>query len=138
MAPDAPSIDTILLDACCVLNLYAGRCLHSVLRAALHKYAVAERVVAEALYVRNPPATADADPQEDREAVDLQPLIAEGLLSVLTTETEREAAAFVRFATQLDDGEAMTCALASERGLAVATDDRKAQRVLRSIVPAVP
>ena len=39
----------------------------------------------------------------------------------------------LRFAAELDDGEAHTCALALVRGASVATDDRKAIRVLRSV-----
>jgi hypothetical protein len=99
-------VDTVLLDACCVLNLHAGRCLRDLLRAGLRRHAVVERVVSESLYVRNPPtgaAEAQAE-DEEREKVDLQSYFTEGLLSVLTVETEQEAAAFVRFATQLDDG----------------------------------
>jgi hypothetical protein len=112
----------ILLDACCVLNLYGGRCIHQLLRTSGLRFAVAERAAGEALYVRN----VTADGTEELESVDLHPLIADGLLRVLTIDSEVEAAAYVRFATQLDDGEAMACALAAERGAAVATDDREA------------
>ncbi len=133
--------DTVLLDACCVINLYATRCMRGLLGAGLHQYIVAERVVSESLYVRNLPSTEiDAgvrEEQEEREAVNLEPFLAEHLLSVITAETDEEATIFVQFATQLDDGEAMTCALASARGFAVATDDRKAQRLLQELVPAV-
>ncbi len=140
MGPGTPIAGTVLLDACCVLNLYAGRCLRDLLRAGLRRHAVVERVVSKSLYVRSPPtgATEAQAGEEEREAVDLLPFFTEGLLSVLTIETEQEAAAFVGFATQLDDGEAMTCALARERGMAVATDDRKAQRVLQALAPPIP
>ncbi len=42
---------------------------------------------------------------------------------------------YVNFAAELDDGEAMTCAIAVHRGGAVATDDRKARRVLTRDAP---
>jgi hypothetical protein len=38
----------------------------------------------------------------------------------------------------MDDGEAMTCALAMHRQCDVATDDRKARRVLSGRAPHVP
>ncbi len=41
-----------------------------------------------------------------------------------------EKAAFTRFAIELDDGEASVCALAVHHDGGVATDDRKALRVL--------
>lgn len=124
----------ILLDACCILNLCAGRCIHQILRSSACEFAVAERAADEVLYIRNVSPSGAA---EERERVDLKPLVSEGLLRVLSVESEDEATAYVRFATQLDDGEAMTCALAAVRGAAVATDDRKAQRLLRTLVPPV-
>ena len=56
----------------------------------------------------------------------------DGLLEIWQLETEEEMASFVQLAAELDDGEAMTCALAIHRGADVATDDRKALRVLGS------
>jgi predicted nucleic acid-binding protein len=116
----------ILLDACCVLNLYATGRMEAILRALPLPCAVAERVVAEALHVRRGGDGEDAD---ERDPVDLAPLIAQGLIEVLRLETDEEAASFVGFAAQLDDGEAMTCALALHRDGVVGTDDRKARRV---------
>jgi len=73
--------------------------------------------------------------EEDRR-VSLHPLLAElvrkGTLEKLDVVTPEEAAELVRFAAELDDGEAHTCALANVRGARVATDDRKAIRVPRS------
>jgi hypothetical protein len=56
----------------------------------------------------------------------------------LDLETDEEASSFVRFAMQLDDGEASVCALAVARGGEVATDDRKALRILASLTPPIP
>lgn len=116
----------ILLDTCCLLNLYATGRSDDILRALPPRFAVAERVADEAIYVRRGGGGDDAD---EKEPIALQPLIAAGLLEVLTLETEAESASFVTFAAELDDGEAMTCALALHRGWVVGTDDRKAQRV---------
>ena len=49
-----------------------------------------------------------------------------------------EQLTFIDLAAQIDDGEAVTGALAFHRGCSVATDDRKARRVLQELVPGVP
>ena len=124
----------IILDACCLLNLYASRQMEVILRVIPVRFAAAEAAVAEVLYVLHGGGGQDA---RKREQVDLQPLIRAGILDILRLETEMEKANFVRFAAELADGEAMTCALAVQREAAVATDDRKAIRVLRSRAPHV-
>ena len=124
----------IILDACCLLNLYASRQIEVILRAIPVRFAAAEAAAAEALYVRRGGGAQDAN---KREHVDLQSLIRTGLLDILSLETEVEKASFIRFAAELDDGEAMTCALAVHREADVATDDRKAIRVLNSVATAV-
>lgn len=63
---------------------------------------------------------------------------ATSFLDVIELEGEEELAAFVHFAARLDDGEASICALAVIRGGIVATDDRKALRVLAEWAPEVP
>jgi hypothetical protein len=130
-----PSSDRVLLDGCCLLNLYAARRIEEILRALPARFAVAESVAAEALYVRRGGTGQDAD---DKNPVELQPLIDVGLLEVLRVEMAAEAASYVSFAAHLDDGEAMTCALALHRGATVATDDRKAFSVLGRLAPQVP
>ena len=52
-------------------------------------------------------------------------------IGVTTPDEQRE---LIRFAVDLDDGEARTCALAMTRNARVATDDKKAIRVLRAAV----
>lgn len=134
MVADLFSQPFVLLDACCLLNLYATRRLTEILQANPVRFAVAERAAAETLYVRRGGSGDDADEQDP---VDLQSLVSDGLLQILHLETDNEAASFVQFAAELDDGEAMTCALAVHRGAAVATDDRKALKVLGARAPGV-
>jgi hypothetical protein len=129
-----PAVPLILLDACCLLNLYATRRLDEILLAVQGRFAAAERVAAEALYTRRGGDGEDAD---EKDAVDIGPLVARGLLEVLAVETPAEAASYVSFAAELDDGEAMTCALALHRGAIVATDDRKALRILAAQAPPI-
>jgi hypothetical protein len=72
-------------------------------------------------------------------SVDVALLTGAGLLEVLDCATDHEFSRFVAMvapgADHLDDGEAMTFAIAIERGFAVATDDRKARRVLAAQAP---
>lgn len=124
----------ILLDACCLLNLAATGRMVAILRDHPGRFAVAERVVAETLYLRR---GGKGDDAEEREAIDLTPLIAAGLLTVLRVDTRAEAASLIDFADQLDDGEAMTCALALHRGFVVGTDDRKARRLCDARTPSL-
>ena len=124
----------IILDACCLLNLYASRQIEAILRAIPTCFAAAEAAAAEVLYVRYGGSGQDAN---KREHIALQPLIRAGLLDILSLDTQSEIASFIRFAGELDDGEAMTCALAVHREADVATDDRKAIRVLNSVAPHV-
>lgn len=121
-------------DACSLLNLFGSRRCEDVLRAVPGRATVGDRVASETIYVFRGGGGPDA---RDREPVDLLPLIEAGLLRVTGLETDSEAAAFVSLAAELDDGEALTCALAIHRGGAVATDDRKALRVLRDRAPHV-
>lgn len=127
-----------LLDACCLLNLLASGCCEAILRAPHGKqtfiYAVAETVAGEVRYLRRGGEGEDA---EQREPVDLEPLFSSGLLRLERLETAEELTAFVTLAVPLDDGEAATCALALQRGYGVATDERRARRLLALEMPAI-
>lgn len=126
--------DTMMLDACCLLNLYATRHASDILGVLPWRFAIADRVATEALYVYRGSTGEDAF---DHEAVDLQPLVMDGTLSVLSLNESVEAATFVSLAAHLDDGEAMTAAIAIHRGYAIATDDRKAIRTISGRFPNV-
>lgn len=124
----------VLLDASCLLNLYATGRLRDIALALPFRLAVAEYVLEqEALYIwRTGPAE-----QEARVPVDLSPLVEEGLVLVLRLEHQEEEATFVDLAALVDDGEAITAALALHRGCGLATDDRKARRVISEYAPSV-
>jgi hypothetical protein len=125
----------VLLDACCLLNLCATRLIVDILRALPLRFAVADRAAAEVRYLRRGGDGQDADV---REPIDIQPLVAVGLLDIFAFATTDEEASFVNFAANIDDGEAMTCALAWHRQAAVATDDLKTLRILRALAPPLP
>lgn len=129
-------VATLLLDASCLLNLYATRRFRDITLALPYQLAVADYVLEEeALYVWRPDATGI---QEEPDPVDLSSLVDEGLMQVMGLVSPDEEATFVELAARVDDGEAITGALAAHRQCSLATDDRKARRVLGERLPAVP
>ena len=120
-----PDTGVLILDASCLLNVYATSRMLEIAAALPWQLAVADFVLEqEALYVRT------IEEQEGTVPVDLSPLIDAGLLLVLRLETPSEQSSFVDLAAVLDDGEAVTGTIALNRGHLVAIDDRKARRVL--------
>ena len=69
--------------------------------------------------------------------INLQPLVEQGLIRVVSPDSEAEENSLVNFAVALDDGEAVTGALAMHRNWGIATDDRKARRVFARTNPRV-
>lgn len=130
--------DLVLLDACCLINLFASGHGEEILRGLPYRWAIARYVVEEEILDIEVEDLDEGDepPRSDRGRLPLPPLLAEllekGLLEELDVGSEEEQAELVRFAAELDDGEAHTCALAIVRHSRVATDDRKAIRVLRT------
>lgn len=124
----------LILDASCVINLYASGQMAPILITI-------PCVVAVAGYVREQEALrVYSQPEEDGtrkpRAIDLEPLIAQGLLNVSTHETEAENESYVNFAALLgDDGESVTVAIALHRNWAIGIDDRRARNLFRRQVP---
>lgn len=111
---------TLVLDACCLINLCVSGRLAELIQALQVPVSVS-RVVWEQevptlrLVGVEPPSTAET-------------AIKKGLLEVAEFQGS-EVDTFVEFAAELgDDGEAATCAIAFERGWAVGTDDKAAIR----------
>ena len=117
-----------IVDACCIINLYSATddfC--SLVRAIGGRLHVPEAVARESLYVCR---LDEEDEQKTvKEEIDLTPAVDAGLVQLCDVHTAQENALFLRFAVDLDDGEAACLAIAQARGWAVATDDRKAQRL---------
>ena len=124
--PHTEAVGVILLDACCVINLYATGQMREIITDLPHTFAVAEEVVRESLFVRS------AFDPEISDQIELDSFLSDHLLTVVSPETEAEITSFVDFATsgRLDDGEAMTCAIALHRGFAMATDDARTLKTL--------
>ncbi len=126
----------VLLDACCVINLFATGRIEEILRLLPYRFAVSQLVAdEEVLSIRS---TADSAEHPDRRPVNPRELESSGCLEVMDLATPVEKTEFARFAVDLDDGEASICALAVVHGGAVATDDRKALRVLDRLALQVP
>jgi hypothetical protein len=128
MTPPFP----LLLDACVVLSLYASRRMEEILRANEGPFLVAEAVLREALYVH-----VVVGGIREKEPVLLEPLLTAGILAVVEPESEDEFLTLFDLALQLDDGEAMTGAVALHRGYRIATDDGKTIRLLGQRLPIV-
>lgn len=128
MPARTPEGGLLLLDACCLINVFASGRMEAVLGLLPYRFATSELVAErEALSIRGAPQTGG-----EPERITLAPrdLERSGHLAVLPVASEREQTEFVRFAAELDDGEASVCALAVVHGGGVATDDRKALRIL--------
>lgn len=124
--PADPLGPILLLDACSVINLYATRQMDVILGSVGIPVAVVDVVRSEAHYVLK---GGDGEDAGEREAIDLAPFVESGALGVVPP-TDDELEAFVDLSTRLDDGEALTAAVAISRGWTVVTDDRKARRML--------
>ena len=112
----------VLLDSSVLINLLATRQAGDILRALRSGVGICTAVEAEALFLRG------ENPSDVPERICLGPLIDAGVLGRLDLENDAEKAVYVDLAADLEDGEAMTLAIAHGRGLAAATDDRKARR----------
>jgi predicted nucleic acid-binding protein len=122
----------LILDTCVVLSLYATRRIEDILDFHPGPILIAEAVLHEALYIH-----VLIDGVREKELITLAPLIDAGELTVVAPESEEEFAALLEFALVLDDGEAMTCALALYRNLRIATDERKTIRLISDRTPVV-
>jgi predicted nucleic acid-binding protein len=113
----------LLVDACVLINLVATGHIDEIVAANEMNLIAVEEVVEETLYIREA-----ANPNQLRE-IDMNRLQAMGSVGVVRLERPEEEK-FVEFAARLDDGEAATLAVAMNRSLTVATDDRAALRLI--------
>jgi len=132
---EAFSHDCIILDACCIINLFASQQMRSVLETIPKNLSVAAYVKDhEVLSIYSGPIN---NVQETSESIDLQPFIDDNLLLLVDIETEVEANTYINFAERLDDGEAVTGAIALNRNWAIATDDSASVRLFQSSAPHI-
>ena len=115
-----------IIDACCLINLYASGKEGGICQAC-GEFRVPAQVQDEALRIRR--VDEDDPTRLVPRDIDLDDAIAAGYIQMCQLKGQDELDAFVRFAMQLDDGEASCLAIAESRGWTVATDDRKARRI---------
>jgi hypothetical protein len=106
--------------------------MEEILRANEGPFLVAEAVVHEALYIH-----VHIGGIREKEPVVLDALLSSGILDVVEPESDDELLTLFDLALQLDDGEAMTGAIALHRGYRMATDDGKSIRLLGARLPIV-
>jgi len=123
------SHECIILDACCVINLYASKQIEDILVAIPKSVCIAAYIKDEEIL-----KTYDIS-SNSTEDIDLQSLIDQSVLILVDLNLETEAETRVSFATVLDDGEAVTGAIALHRNWAIATDDKAAIRVFGREAP---
>lgn len=115
-----------IIDACSLINLYASGRVVDVLQVFGGEFYVPKQVREEAMSIRR--VEEEDSNRLVPEPIDLDGIIHQGLLKECGIEGEDEAAAFLQFAIDLEDGEAACLAIAKVRGWSVATDDKKAIR----------
>jgi len=118
----------LLNDSSVLLNLLATDRFEAIAQSTGWQFAICEAVRNESKKLRNPVTGAMED-------VDIEPLIKSGLLQVLKLAGEKEQALYVEEATIVDDGEAMSIAIAASRGLDLAIDDKRASNHARRQFP---
>lgn len=129
------SPQTLLLDACCLLNLYATGYLREIASSLPVEFGVTDYVATvEVLFLRKSGEPGD---EELSEPVDIRPLINDDVIRLFCLEHSDEKTKYIDLAVFMDDGEAETGAIAFHRGFAVASDDRKARNILGVAAPSV-
>ncbi len=122
---------TILLNTCALINLLASGEIESILGASASEIMIYAAVEKESLYLRS------NDPNDTSLApIQLDAFIRAGVFNVCDIDGEAEEILYVDYASQLDDSEAMSLAIANARGYVLATDDRKARRIFLESVGA--
>jgi hypothetical protein len=116
-----------IIDACCLINLYASGKLPEILAACEGTFSVSDQVRRESLSIRQPdehdPSLLIVSP------INLDDSLSPGLIQACQLHGPAELESYIQFAALLDDGEACCLAIAKSRGWTVATDDRKAIRI---------
>lgn len=125
--------DCIILDASCIISLYASGQMAEILNSIPKSITVAAYVSnREALWSYSGP---DGDIRRDKARIDLQPFVDVGLLTIVDIDNETEEELFVDLAARLGAGEAVTGAIAFHRNWAIAIDDKKARALFEREAP---
>jgi predicted nucleic acid-binding protein len=121
-------MEVLLNDASALLNLLATNRLAAMAEVTRWQFAICSAVRDEVKKLRDPQTG-------EMVAIELAPLIDSGLLRVLELDGDAELALYVEQAVVVDDGEAMSIAIAANRKLALAIDDKQATNHTRRTFP---
>jgi hypothetical protein len=125
---DQPAV----IDTCVLINLLATNRTGEIVQVISPCCLICPVVSGESLYLRS--AEAESQP----EPVDLEPLFHQNVFTRCAMENNVEEELYIGYALELDDGEAMSLAIAHARNIALATDDRKARRLAAENTPGIP
>ncbi len=114
-----------VIDSCCLLNMYAAWNGLDPLADSQWIWHISTAVSMELLYLHYPNPGGNAE----RRPLDLEKYVHEQCVFRCAPDNPDEEMAYLDFATQLDDGEAMSLAITKCRVWTLATDDRKAIRL---------
>ncbi len=121
--------DTLILDASCVITLYASGRAEAILRSVPSTITIAAYVFdREALWYFDGP---NSDVRSSRAQIDLQQIVDDGLLTIVDLDSNAEKELYTTFRKRLDSGEAITGAIASQRRWGIVVDERKARNLLQ-------
>lgn len=120
----------LLNDSSVLLNLLAADCLAAIAEATGWQFAICRAVRDEAKKLRD---TTTGELHD----IDITPLVASGLLQVLELAGDQEQTLYVEQAIVVDDGEAMSIAIAASRKLELAIDDKQAANHTRRTFPGI-
>lgn len=118
----------LVLDACCLLNLYATTHITEILRA------LPAEVIVHKLVEEDELLTIPAMNSEGEGPPSIEKLSQVGALRVIDFDSQVEQQTFLKFAAEMgDDGESASCAVAHVRKWSVVTDDIKAAKFCTSM-----
>lgn len=117
-----------ILDSCVLLNLAASDEIADIVASIDGATLVCSAAQKEALFLRD-----EAEPGV-LVPLNLDNLLAVAQIRVCDLATDDEEEEFVRLASDFDDGEAMSIAIATRRGMCFASDSQKARRVFLELV----
>jgi len=120
----------LISDTSVLLNLVAADCLASLSQATGWQFVICSAVFNETKKLR------DASTGE-MVLIDLAPMIEAGLLRVMDIDDSDEKTIYIDQAAVVDDGEAMSMAIAVYRNFELAIDDRQATNHSKRAFPGL-
>jgi predicted nucleic acid-binding protein len=117
--------DSLLLDACIAINLDAAGRADDIAKVLNIRFLMVPQAAREFGEIRIEDEVSVVSRRIDDGS--------EHLVAEVVSLTDAEVVAYVELARDIDDGEAATVAVARARSLTMATDDRKARRVINEI-----